>query len=102
MSRARELRFVRRISTRPMPEENRRIAESLLADFVARLYIAEHPELFRRRTPVATPGAADASGGEPVRDGTQSSGSPQAAEPGRPSRRAKGAAFPQPGAGTEG
>ena len=70
VTRARELRFIRKISPRPMPEENRRIAESLLADFVARLYIEEHPELFRRRTPIGTPGTADASKAEPVRGGT--------------------------------
>jgi len=43
-----------------MPEANRRIVEQLLADFLAWLYIEEHPEVFRRRTPVPPPQAAEA------------------------------------------
>jgi len=40
MRRRRELKFVELISPKPMPEEDRRIAEDLLAEFIARAYIA--------------------------------------------------------------
>jgi hypothetical protein len=53
--KADRLRVIRRISSRPMPEENRRVAEELLGKFIARAFISDHLELFRRRIPVPAP-----------------------------------------------
>jgi len=45
--RKRRFTVVTRIAAEPMPVEEWRAAESLLARLVARAYAADHPELFR-------------------------------------------------------
>ena len=52
MSRSVRFKFTRSIAPEPMPEEDLRVVEELLAKFIARAYRADHPELFQRRAPL--------------------------------------------------
>jgi len=62
--KGRRFTVVSKIAAEPMPVDEWRAAESLLARLVARAYAADHPELFRR------PDTSDAD--------TQNSGPPAA------------------------
>lgn len=53
------LTFVWTVSPTPMSAESYSTVQELLAEFIARAYRADHPELFKRKTPGARPKGAE-------------------------------------------